>query len=292
MTYLLSFHIPHSPAFPKLSSSSSSSFKPKKLWSSSHSKSEINSNKLTLAARDTIIDFGMHKGKLLGTLPSTYLRWVSKNLRAQDSEHWAKLADEVLRDPIYQDRIEWEFAERVLHGNSAAISMARNENAVSMLLDISNRFGWDNEDKAGWAEVNFELLGTSKGGRIPRLLDGKTNNIALKDKLMEQEREKAESVLSENSKRRRERRQRTRIKRKGELEEKMATRDESNKDASDDNSLTMEVENPFPGRQALLKKCQTFSKSKGSDNLAANLSQFSLIQEWWQLLIGPVSRSS
>ncbi|KAI9125342.1 hypothetical protein K1719_003958 [Acacia pycnantha] len=28
-----------------------------------------------------------------------------------------KLADQVLQDPIYKDRIEWEFAENVLNGN-------------------------------------------------------------------------------------------------------------------------------------------------------------------------------
>lgn len=103
---------------------------------------------------------------MLGTLPSSYLRWVSKNLRARDFEDWAKLADQVLDDAVYKDRIEWELAENVLNGNR---SSALGAGGVSELLEMSERFGWDNNDKIGWSKVNFELLGTSRGGRIPRL---------------------------------------------------------------------------------------------------------------------------
>ncbi|KAG1361873.1 hypothetical protein COCNU_10G000920 [Cocos nucifera] len=106
---------------------------------------------------------------MLGSLPSNYLLWVSKNLRARDFEHWARLADEVLHDPIYRDRIEWESAERILNGDGRRCS---SKSPVSDLLDISERFGWDNEDKAGWARVDFQLLGTSVGGRIPRVNQG------------------------------------------------------------------------------------------------------------------------
>lgn len=122
-------------------------------------------------ARDRIIDFGKYKGRMLGTLPSKYLTWVSRNLRARDFLEWAKLADEVLKDPIYRDRIEWESAERILTGNSGRLS----DSPVSDLLEISESFGWDNDDKAGWGCINFELLGTSKGGRIPRK-DGTAGN--------------------------------------------------------------------------------------------------------------------
>ncbi|MQM19897.1 hypothetical protein Taro_052911 [Colocasia esculenta] len=131
-----------------------------------------------IPARDRVIDFGRHRGKMLGTLPSSYLTWVSKNLRARDYEEWARLADEVLQDPVYGDRLEWEAAERVLTGvghkasAAAAYSYAPSESAVADLLDISERFGWDNEDKEGWRRVDFRLLGTSKGGRIPRLRSG------------------------------------------------------------------------------------------------------------------------
>ncbi|KAL3507350.1 hypothetical protein ACH5RR_032732 [Cinchona calisaya] len=104
----------------------------------------------------------------MGTLPSNYLKWVSKNLRARDFEEWAKLADQVLNDPVYKDRIEWEFARKVLNGDVLS-SKTVQDSAVSDLVEISERFGWDNEDKVGWAKVDFGLLGTSKGGRIPRV---------------------------------------------------------------------------------------------------------------------------
>ncbi|XP_026437181.1 uncharacterized protein LOC113335296 [Papaver somniferum] len=104
---------------------------------------------------------------MLGTLPSKYLKWVSKTLRARDFEEWAQLADQVLVDPVYKDRIEWELAEVLLNGNE--ISSGKNvKSPVSDLLEISERFGWDNDDKIGWSKINFELLGTSKTGRIPR----------------------------------------------------------------------------------------------------------------------------
>ncbi|KAB2613619.1 hypothetical protein D8674_035935 [Pyrus ussuriensis x Pyrus communis] len=54
---------------------------------------------------------------MMGTLPSAYLKWVSKNLRARNFEGWVKLADQVLDDVVYRDLIEWELAENVLNGN-------------------------------------------------------------------------------------------------------------------------------------------------------------------------------
>ncbi|PIA43866.1 hypothetical protein AQUCO_01800126v1 [Aquilegia coerulea] len=124
-----------------------------------------------LPARDRIIDFGKHKGKMLGTLPSKYLKWVSKNLRARDFEQWAKLADEVLQDPVYKDRLEWEFAENLLTGDNhihKGSSSSTTDTSVDDLLEFSQRFGWDYEDKLGWSRIDFSLLGTSKGCRIPR----------------------------------------------------------------------------------------------------------------------------
>ncbi|WOL10642.1 hypothetical protein Cni_G19401 [Canna indica] len=121
-------------------------------------------------ARDRIIDFGKHKGKMLGSLPSSYLQWVSKNLRARDFEEWARMADEVLQDPVYRDRLEWEAAERILTGDARRWgSSSASESPVADLIDVSKRFGWDNDDKEAWARIDFELLGTSKGRRIPRL---------------------------------------------------------------------------------------------------------------------------
>ncbi|RZS28495.1 hypothetical protein BHM03_00062091 [Ensete ventricosum] len=121
-------------------------------------------------ARDRIIEFGKHKGRMLGSLPSSYLRWVSRNLRARDFEDWARLADEVLQDPVYRDRLEWEAAERVLTGDARRrSSFDPADSPVGELIEVSDRFGWDNEAKEAWAGINFELLGTSKGGRIPRV---------------------------------------------------------------------------------------------------------------------------
>ncbi|KAG9439622.1 hypothetical protein H6P81_019787 [Aristolochia fimbriata] len=122
-----------------------------------------------LPARDRVIDFGKYRGRMLGTLPSTYLKWVSSNLRARDYEEWAKLADQVLRDPYYKDRLEWEHAEKILQGDQS--SRSTSVKPVADLLEISELFGWDNDDKIGWKRIDFALLGTSKGGRIPRIRD-------------------------------------------------------------------------------------------------------------------------
>ncbi|KAE8673403.1 DNA directed RNA polymerase, 7 kDa subunit [Hibiscus syriacus] len=177
----------------------------------------------TIPATDIIIDFGKHKGKMLGTLPSNYLRWVSKNLRAGDNERWAKLADQVLEDPIYRDRIEWEFAENVLNGNNAK---GRAGNSVSLLLEMSERFGWDNEDKEGWSRVKFELLGTSNGGRLPRI--GVNNG---------RNREAKQAKSGDGEKRRR-----------------LKKQEESVRLERSKGPETVEIFNPFPGRQALLNK--------------------------------------
>lgn len=196
---------------------------------------------------------------MLGTLPSSYLKWVSKNLRARDFEEWAKLADDVLQDPIYQDRVEWELAQNVLDGNT--FSPSRNLSAVSELLEISERFGWDNEDKLGWSRVNFELLGTSKGGRIPRICKdrgGKEKGEKMGGKV---------EVFPEGGEKRRERRERLRVKKEDKLGivvkdggefrnggvDEEEVRLKRNKE-SDGDGMAQKLKNPFPGREALLKK--------------------------------------
>uniref|UniRef100_A0A803PZN8 Uncharacterized protein n=1 Tax=Cannabis sativa TaxID=3483 RepID=A0A803PZN8_CANSA len=193
-----------------------------------------------IPARDRPIDFGKHKGKLLGTLPSNYLKWVSKNLRARDFEHWANLADQVLQDPLYQDRIQWEFAQNILEGNNRSSSISKP--VSELLLEMSERFGWDNEDKVGWSRVDFELLGTSKGGRIPRVGGGKSGG-------------KREDLRVDGKEERRKERVRKEEKGKGSLgnsdvgNEVMMMRLEERKKESE-----VEVYNPFPGRESLLKK--------------------------------------
>ncbi|VAH72511.1 unnamed protein product [Triticum turgidum subsp. durum] len=92
-------------------------------------------------ARDHVIDFGKHKGQMLGTLSPSYLRWVVAELDYGDTLVWACLAREVLDDPVYVDR------------------------------KMAERFGWEVSDEYGWGLLDFRLLGTSYGGRIPRKTD-------------------------------------------------------------------------------------------------------------------------
>lgn len=195
---------------------------------------------------------------MLGSLPSTYLRWVSKNLRARDFEDWAKLADQVLDDAVYRDRIEWESAENALSGNRS------NAGGVSELLGISERFGWDNDDKVGWSRVNLELLGTSKGGRIPRRRTGKQRVL--------EERAKQVEGLEEGGDKRRQRRMRLLMQReqgggsgkekKEEEEDKLGLvqkvggsfgRNNKENNGDEDNRMVDDSKR-FPGRESLLKK--------------------------------------
>ncbi|KAL2243102.1 uncharacterized protein LOC105157933 [Sesamum indicum] len=201
------------------------------------------SNSKIIPARDRVIDLGKYKGKMLGSLPSNYLKWVSKNLRAGDTEEWAKLADEVLRDPVYGDRMEWELAEKILNGNGASPNLRGRGrgNAVSELVELSERFGWDNEDKEGWRKIDFGLLGTSKGGRIPRVgACVEVGSVKKKEKKMVVEGE-----------RRRERRERMRERRMvgGRVEERNINGEGEGEERADGGSGS-----PFPGREALLRK--------------------------------------
>lgn len=216
---------------------------------------------------------------MLGTLPSNYLKWVSKNLRARDFEEWAKLADDVLEDPVYRDRIEWEFAQKVLNGDVLS-SRCVQQSAVSDLVEISRRFGWDNEDKVGWAKVDFGLLGTSSGGRIPRVPE--SGPTPRKDSGLEI----GEPKVGENDNgpvegRRKERLQRLKLRRKNSVGERNGIKvvDKGNFDNlgenkfdgdqdqdQDQNQNQKEVDDGghgvdiktknsvFPGREALLKK--------------------------------------
>lgn len=199
---------------------------------------------------------------MLGTLPSNYLKWVSKNLRARDFEDWAKFADEVLDDPVYKDRVEWEFAQKVLNGDVLSSKMVRN-GAVPELLEISERFGWDNEDKVGWAKIDFGLLGTSKGGRIPRA--SSTGSRPNKDTGLEIGKPKSfDNGPSGES--RRDRRERLKLRRNiynnsaedGEglginLNEKvnLGNSSEIKLERNEDGKIRKSV---FPGREAFLKK--------------------------------------
>ncbi|KAF2937192.1 uncharacterized protein [Oryza sativa Japonica Group] len=115
-------------------------------------------------ARDRVIDFGKHKGQMLGTLPPSYLRWVVAELDYGDTAAWASLAREVLDDPVYVDRVEWEHAHRFLRGDTDY----DGDGEDGPLHEMADRFGWDLSDEEGWSRLDFRLLGTSYGGRIPR----------------------------------------------------------------------------------------------------------------------------
>ncbi|CAO2840420.1 unnamed protein product [Amaranthus hypochondriacus] len=209
----------------------------------------------SLPARDRIIDFGKYKGRMLGTLPSTYLKWVSNNLRARDFEEWANLADQVLQDPIYNDRVEWEYAQKLLNGDVLNTN-SKSEGIVTDLLEISERFGWDNEDKIGWKKIDFEMLGTSRGGRIPRL------KVKKDDKLMKSKIDEDRNV--ELREKRDARRDRLQSKRSIDSEKKkirvknvveIESKDKRNKNLKSKEKFesNTDVYNPFPGREMLLR---------------------------------------
>ncbi|CAN6296600.1 unnamed protein product [Urochloa humidicola] len=118
-------------------------------------------------ARDRVIEFGKYKGQMLGTLPPSYLRWVAEELDYGDNAAWATLARDVLGDPVYADRVEWEHAHRFLRGD-ADYDYGDDGDGEGPLQEMAERFGWNLADEEGWGRLDLRLLGTSYGGRIPR----------------------------------------------------------------------------------------------------------------------------
>ncbi|CAL4912485.1 unnamed protein product [Urochloa decumbens] len=119
-------------------------------------------------ARDRVIEFGKYRGQMLGTLPPSYLRWVAEELDYGDTAAWATLARDVLGDPVYADRVEWEHAHRFLRGDADYDYDDGDGGGEGPLQEMAERFGWDLADEEGWGRLDLRLIGTSYGGRIPR----------------------------------------------------------------------------------------------------------------------------
>ncbi|KAJ6790799.1 Uncharacterized protein M6B38_248445 [Iris pallida] len=222
-----------------------------------------------IPARDRTITFGKHKGRMLGSLPSKYLTWVSKNLRARDFREWAELADQVLADEVYRDRLEWESAERILSGNDLHNTTSTSSSPVSDLLDVSHRFGWDNRDKAAWARVDFALLGTSKGGRIPRIGTRQPLNqveVVDDDDDHSRKKKKMAGVGVGVGGKREERRERRRARNTGKEVE--------NGTCASAGSGSGKWVNPFPGRGALLDKIKRGKEEKEEEEEGE-------VVNWW-----------
>ncbi|CAI9267660.1 unnamed protein product [Lactuca saligna] len=212
-------------------------------------KTTWNNEMRAIPARDRVIDIGKHKGKMLGMLSSEYLRWMSKNLITGDSEKWGKLAEDVLEDEVYADRLEWEVAERLLTGEGMVGSSGSG--VAVELKELSKRFGWDYDDKVGWSKVDFRLLGTSKGGRLPRVQD--------KQQQVESNLKKPSGKGSSGGggvgrEKRRERAAKKRENQTAVAGKRITTEKEETNDDNDGKKEEEIGRSRFPGRQSLINK--------------------------------------
>lgn len=119
-------------------------------------------------ARDAPVTFGgwyrdaladKRPPPLLGSLRPKQLQWMIRNFEETEFSDWAEMAAEVLKDPVYQDRVEWTEYERRLEkeGAEAALRYALSK-------------GWVNRlDANAWDGVDPERIGTSLSRRIPRV---------------------------------------------------------------------------------------------------------------------------
>ncbi|OAE18319.1 hypothetical protein AXG93_2566s1020 [Marchantia polymorpha subsp. ruderalis] len=212
-----------------------------------------------LAARDREIEFGKFKGSLLGTMSSKYLKWMVKNLRGGPMSEWVAYAEEVLEDPYYKDRLEWEKVEKLM-------TMAHDLDKITGNRDVlapAKVFGWNLEDDSGWRKVNFALLGTTRGGRIPRVKEpaagaaspvGKKRvrrqNVSIRTQpaaLSTPESASQGSLRDELARRRELRRDRL-----------MANRGVKSADIEEEAKRIM---NPFPGRDSIVSKVRSYDIS-------------------------------
>jgi hypothetical protein len=101
----------------------------------------------------------------LGLCCYSYLRWMTKSLRGTMLDEWAEYAQETLDDPLYMDRIEWEKVEKLLVQSHDLAQLSSSRDALAP----ARIYGWDIDNEHAWSNVNFALLGTTKGGKIPRV---------------------------------------------------------------------------------------------------------------------------
>jgi hypothetical protein len=151
-----------------------------------------------------------------------------------------------------------------LSGNKASSAVVARSGAVAVKLqEISERFGWDNNDKVGWSKIDFNRLGTSYGGRIPRLVNRNSSNAdADADSKTNQKPSTGMSSSSSSRSRRMERRERQKMRLRSssggtheEVEQEKEDMVADNEEVEDDDIVVdIAVDSRFPGRQALLWK--------------------------------------
>ncbi|GJT96888.1 hypothetical protein Tco_1092406 [Tanacetum coccineum] len=220
------------------------------------SNDKVGFNKIP--SRDIVIDFGKHKGKMLGMLPSDYLKWMSTNPLMNtkgDFEKWGKLAQDVLEDEVYADRIEWELAERLLTGDlpSHSSGSSSGSGVAQQLEEIGKKFGWDYNDKSGrWSKLDFRLLGTSKGARLPRIKQPVIELELEQANINKPTASYAAAAVGTDRKKRRERL----AKKKEKQIQLIRNNQQQEEEKKINNEIAKDEENPtrFPGRQSLINK--------------------------------------
>lgn len=143
----------------------------------------------------------------------------------------------------------------MLTGDGSARS--KLENSAAELLEISQRFGWDYEDRDAWSRVDFALLGTSSGGRIPRKSSPKDGILGGESESMGKERKVGIFTTGKEEKEEVDRRVMRRARRRKEKEmEKRSREDEDVVKMEKKDGNAEKVFDVFPGRRGLLQKIE------------------------------------
>lgn len=130
---------------------------------------------------------------MLGTLPSSYLKWLAdqEDNPAYEFYNWPAFAKIVLEDPVYQDRIEYEPALRIFEGGAKGNFIFREDfDIMKAYREIGDRYGWDWDDNEGWSKVKRDYIGTSYSGRIPRKKKDKSGELGASESVESEASEK------------------------------------------------------------------------------------------------------